>query len=159
LLLLSVYPVIYASFLTNPVAFNQARLLQANNVLSNTSEDCEFLRFAVQAWFKSSTVVKSGGDFGRSVDVFVKWAQLKPKRCEWQRDDGIITECGTNETSPLSLKDVTTDHFSDLLDIRRGGIRETILEEKGPADFGDGQETQIFYVRVLVDDSPTIARA
>jgi hypothetical protein len=117
-------------------------------------------------------VVKSGGDFGRSVDAFVKWAQLKPKRCEWQRDDGIITECGTNlsysdslacaiwnETSPLSLKDVTTDHFSDLLDIRRGGIRETILEEKGPADFGDGQETQIFYVRVLVDDSPTIARA
>lgn len=156
----------------NPVSHNQVRLLQANNVISNTTGDCAYLKSAVQAWFKSASVTQI--DFGlvngANMKVLVHWAQLLPVRCDWQRDDGVITYCLSDyevaqdalcnywdETATDSSFDPSPDYFAGKLGVRVGGMVEIVSQEIASADFDDGANTAEFIVRAIFNETQTIA--
>jgi hypothetical protein len=165
-------PVLLTGFSRNPVSYNQVLLLQANNVISNKTEDCAYLFSAVQSWLRSATVAHN--DF-RVIDdpnrmIYLAWAQLLPVRCDWQRSDGVITYCplGYSVTeSPLciywsvtavdSIVDATPEYFADNLGVRAGAMVEIVSQEIALAGFEDGANTADFYVRAIFNESETIA--
>jgi len=165
-------PTLYAIY-RNPGARNDALLLQANNLASNTTEDCDYLYNAVEAWFKSSTVVRPNFNSGDEDEelIFVQWAQLLPVRCDWQREDGVITSCSSTGISPSNGNaacdywstiprmsyEATVAYLENTLDLKRGGLTEVEFEETGPADFNDGNSAAVFLVRALFDESHAIA--
>lgn len=100
----------------------------------------------------------------------MQWAQLLPVRCDWQRDDGVITYCADTsnnithqfcrhwkETLPTSPEDATTEHFARQLGVRTLGIVEIVMSQTSPADFTNDTATADFYVRAIVNETHTVA--
>jgi hypothetical protein len=173
LLIICVYPLLLTGCVRNPVSFNQVRLLQASNVLANTTEDCEYLKSSVLAWFKSSSVVLVDFDLidEQNGSIHVQWAQLLPVRCAWQREDGVITSCRSkyaavdsaslckywNETVTQSPEDASAQYFADRLGVRLIGIVEVVNRQIGPANFSGGAVETEFFVRAIYNETHTIA--
>jgi len=170
LVIVTLGPTIYSPLARNPVSYNEVRLLQANNLASNTTDDCDYLENAVQAWFRSVKLVRPS--FHPQNENFdIQWVQMLPVRCDWQNDDGVITRCDdfpTATSSKLSCdawvsslpefpEDATPMYFANELELRIQGINEILVNETGPADFGDGNITAEFYVRAIFNETDTIA--
>ena len=163
LFIVAVVPVVFC-IRRNPVSYNEVFLLQANNVASNTTDLCDYLENAVQAWFKSSKLVRQN---------YVQWVQVLPVRCDWQDHDGVIQYCGgvANLTTPshsidcdvwsepllASPEDAAPEYFADELGLRRGSLNEIVVHETGPADFGQGNSVADFYVRAIFNETDAIA--
>jgi hypothetical protein len=172
LFIICVFPMLYTEFTRNPVSYNQVNLLQANNLISNTTDDCDYLKEAVQAWFKSATVVQASIEVinDASGQVLVQWAQLLPVRCDWQSENGVLTVCRSDsavtegpacaywaDTETVRTADATPEYFAEALGVRAGGLVEIVYQEMAPADFNDGATTAEFYVRAVFNESDTIA--
>jgi hypothetical protein len=159
----------------NPVTHKQVQLLQSNNLVSNTTDDCEYLYIAVQSWLQCSVKVQTlyhPTEKGNP-DVRLQWAQVLPVRCDWQRADGVITTCGVDQLTFYSSacdywersmtpdpNDATAEYFADELGIRPGGIVEIVRQTIAPANFdGSGSIPVEFYVRALYNESHAITLA
>jgi len=157
----------------NPASYMEGLLLQANNLASNTTDDCEYLESAINAWFKSSDVARPKLSY---VDdeggVYVQWAQVLPVRCDFQNSDGVITFCdefdaaGSDRVTcdfwagpqqPELPIYATPEYFAAQLGVRVGGLNEIVFQETAPADFGDGNATADFYVRIIFNEAHVIA--
>lgn len=168
------FPLIYSVGLSNPSATSQVSLLQANNVASNASDDCQYLQVAVRSWLQGSAVEQTGfGVHGRRNPVFILWAQVLPVRCAWQTNggslpaDGVITRCAPslvehsnacafwNESMPPLPSEATPSYFANILGERPGVIIEYSLSEQVPSSFiASGGST--FTVRVICDEGHTL---
>jgi hypothetical protein len=173
LLIATVFPIIYSYGRSNKFAFNQVRLLQANNLASNSTSACAYLQNAVHAWLLGTSIEDNGYSLlgvTRSIEAYVLWAQLLPVRCDWQRDDGIITWCescvtNTSMCEPCEFwnrtivppSNATPDYFADVLGVRVGGIVEYDLENTALM-FDRGLSTnQSYSVTVIVDETDTLS--
>lgn len=99
-------------------------------------------------------------------DTYILWAQLLPVRCDFQRDDGVITFCNGQEESfaaaapsscmvwddysPETPDDATPDYFAEQLSLRSEGIRERRIK----ASAGNMPE---FEATVIYNDNPSVA--
>ena len=93
----------------------------------------------------------------------VQWAQLLPYRCPWQEPNGVFTSIGScgrpmDNATDFALDDVL-ECISKKTDARIGELSEVTLHREATADFGDGSETVKFTVRVIFDNSETVAVA
>jgi hypothetical protein len=152
-------------------------LLQSNNMIANTTSDCEYLRNSVIAWLLTVVNVHNSFDLRqeRNPHLAVAWAQLLPVRCDWQRPDGVITFCGASsfddrfpackvwrETIPLDPEDATTQYFGRALGIRVGELTEYVDSRIAPAVFNNSLATTQedgdyeFYVRAIFNESTTV---
>jgi len=100
----TLFPTIATLVALNPIGPFTMDLLQANNLAanSNSTEDCGYLKNAVDSWLKSVANTQTSFIFESAHDdMFVIWAQLLPIRCDWQEGtQGVITSCiGGNFTS------------------------------------------------------------
>jgi hypothetical protein len=165
--IICLFPIFFSDLSRNPVTQNQVFLLQSNNVASNSTGDCDFLYFAVQSWLKSSASVRRSIGVVARRSPLLQWAQLFPIRCDWQRQDGVITTCGTER--PLNSacdhwdgsitddpNDATAEHFANYVGARPDGIVEITSQTIAPADFVSGQSDAVFIVRALFNESHTI---
>jgi hypothetical protein len=147
-------------------------LLQENNVLSNQTDDCEYLRNSVIAWLLTVTYGEKG--FNPDIDnkLSLQFAQVLPIRCEWQKPDGIITICKSsvfsdefdacgiwNSTIPSNPLDATPEHFANALGTRPGELLQFEHRQLAQASFPnvgiDGVEE--FYVKAIFNESRTVA--
>jgi hypothetical protein len=164
LLITTVFPIIYSFGRSNKFASNQVRLLQANNLASNSTSACDYLQNAVDAWLRGTSSegnATSLFDTTRSSEAYVLWAQLLPARCDWQRGDGVITWCSScvaamcepcefwNSTM-VSPPNATPDYFADVLGVRVGGIVE--LDMDANVSWSD----ENYSVRVIFDETATL---
>lgn len=150
--------------------YNQAKLLQANNLISNSTSDCDYLQDAVYAWLLGTA--SEDHDYAllgsrKVLDVFVLWAQLLPVRCDWQRDDGIITWCSACEGDACSQctfwnetlvppDQATPDYFAEVLGVRVGGILEFELDATAPMSIFGQVSDQLYTVKIIVDESDSL---
>lgn len=184
LCIVTFFPAINTLWVANTVASEQVAHLQALNVLSNSTDDCDFLLNAVVNWLRSGASVHldrfdwlSSSGHG----LFLVWAQLLPVRCDWQRPDGIITDCRVDERSPTAgvhcrvwadtwpgvdentnTDDVamaTPNFFADLLGLRPGGLQEHDEMALALNDFNATSSVSTFEVRGIFNESHTIALA
>jgi hypothetical protein len=170
----TVFPVIYTVSVQNPVSKNVFNLLMANNVIANTTNDCDYLRSSVTAWLL--TVVDIPLDTIQAGEqLSIQWAQILPIRCEWQLPDGVITNCRQtefaevfpactvwNKTQPSNPKDATPEYYAEVLGRRPGELTEYIDVKTAPAFFNNSfdidEETgqHEFYVRAIFNESQTV---
>jgi len=161
--------------MSNNVGSNLVELLQANNLASNATADCDYLNNAVQSWLRGSATERTRYDFyGEDRGVFVLWAQLLPIRCEWQTQypfeasDGVITHCRHalenrepcqlwKEYSPSSPEAATPEYFADQMGTRSGGILDIGLTQSALAFFGGSLANETFSVRVILNENSTLS--
>jgi hypothetical protein len=168
--IICLFPVFFADLSRNPVARNQVLLLQSNNLASNSTGDCDFLFFAVQSWLNSAGIARASFGVVVQRSYQVQWAQLLPIRCDWQRQDGVITVCGYERPTALNSacdywentitedsNDATSEHFAYFIDARPDGIVEITNQTLAAADFVDGRTEALFVVRAFFDESYVIA--
>jgi hypothetical protein len=150
----------------NLVETELVRLLQANNIAAR-DDDCEYLRLAVDSWVNLAVVPQPSSLVSTAEDTFVLWAQLLPKRCDFQREDGVITSCvgKFNDSSPEACKvwdddylleypsEATEEYFASELDLRVGGIQKRFLMEGY-----EGNYTK-YNVTVVYNENPTVSLA
>lgn len=162
----------------NVVAPEQVALLQANNLIANTTDDCDFLFNAVSAWLRSMAEVYTAYRFYESTaeNMFVLWAQVLPVRCDWQLEDGIITQCGPGYETRLTCQrwqttwpngsdpsTATSSYFAEQLGLRIGGVTEFEEIQYSSASFGFGsqsapnQSLTAFEVKAIFNEGHTIA--
>jgi hypothetical protein len=171
-----VLPLLLSINVTNRVAPNLVELLQGNNVQANSTNDCDYLKSAVDSWLNLAVTPQPATFVSTQEEIFVLWAQLLPKRCPWQNDDGVITVCSESleksrqtacetwqktasllgdesitlhSTTGEALDDVKVD-FANELHIRDGGIR---LFKKQDMILTN------YTVIVFYNENPTIALA
>lgn len=141
-----VLPLVLALAQQNLNSYHMVDLLQANNVAAptNSSEDCTYLKSSIQSWLKMAAVPQPASLLADTEDTYVLWAQLLPKRCSFQREDGVITFCEGRENEdedaslgetaadtclvwdvyrPATPDDATPDYFAQQLSLRSEGIR------------------------------------
>ena len=160
----------------NHFVANQVLLLQANNIASNSTADCDYLRDAVNAWRKNAWSEHASMRITRSstADSFLLFAQVLPVRCSWQRHDGVITWCPPeydaeyeacsfwNQETPYNPDEATPEYFASVTASRVGGIVEASLEEKDwPSDFysNAGFDNATFHVRAMFNENITLSFA
>jgi hypothetical protein len=150
-------------------------LLQENNLVANSSEpdDCAYLYNAVGAWLLGTSGKEQDYSvFGarRELDAYVLWAQLMPVRCDWQREDGVITLCSWTcdedehictacslwNRTYLPPDEATPERFADVLGVRVGGILEYKLEAYAPLSDQGQVVNQSYSVKVIVNESDTL---
>jgi hypothetical protein len=154
------------------MAENQVHLLQANNVLSNSSDDCDYLRNSVRAWITGFSYVDNRRSWTNEPfsEFYLVFAQLLPKRCEWQRDDGVISVCIPGElpwadevcdfwayTIPVD-GEASSQYFADMLGIRMKSLVDIVNIESAPSSL-NGTNTAEFYVRAIFNESRTVSSA
>jgi hypothetical protein len=173
LLIVSIFPIIYSFGKSNLFAPNQVLLLQANNLVANSTEpdDCAYLYNAMRAWLRGTSGEEN--DYSvlgskRDLDTYILWAQMLPVRCDWQRPDGVITECAWTWLSGMILPcsfwnrtivspaDATPDYFADVLGVRVGGILEYQLNTTAPLLDRGLVSNQSYFVKVIVDETDTL---
>jgi hypothetical protein len=175
---------------TNSVAAELVHLLQANNMQANaTDNECDYLKSVVDSWLNVAVVPQPTSFVPSQEDTFVLWAQLLPIRCDWQRDDGVITFC--SDDSPLiesyghtcdnwmdlidlgmhSVEHIDTSSCDDIsgpikmelaneLNIRPSGIKSTCLMGVEMVPcYQDGMVPSNFNVTVFYNHNPTISLA
>lgn len=176
LCVVTIFPLIYTLGQQNNVAWENTKLLEANNIVSNTTNECQFLQQSVSAWLRTSAKVHVSYGLIRDEEdlIYAVWGQLLPVRCEWQRSDGVITTCPEelseldicqqwsdtgvrNDTSPDDTGWATVDYFADALGVRGGGLRDFQLNTTASADFGDGLTEVPYYVKVIYNQNHTVA--
>eukprot|EP00980_Cylindrotheca_fusiformis_P021686 scaffold8529_cov137-Cylindrotheca_fusiformis.AAC.16 len=112
-----ILPLVMYGIGTNPVATELTRLLQANNIQANTVEnECDYLESVVDSWLNVAVLPQPSSFASYQEDLFVLWAQLLPKRCDWQRNDGIITVCSEDRLLSEKYRH-TCDQWMDLVDL------------------------------------------
>lgn len=139
-----VLPMLGSLSLQNLVSYNMVDLLQAQNLAapSSSEEDCSYLKTSVQSWLRMATTPQPSSRFANVEDTFVLWAQILPVRCDFQREDGVITFCSSrgeadipdlpslsactvwDDNSPATPEDATEVYFAEQLSLRSEGIRQ-----------------------------------
>lgn len=165
-------PALYAGLTRNPVSRNQVYLLQDNNVASNSTDDCDYLLNAAQAWLYSSATIQTFYELidDDNRDAHLLWAQILPVRCSWQRDNGVITTCDsfrsvTTIDSICEYWDNTmttypsTEYFADSLATRPGTILDVTLHTFSPSNFDTINTISEFSVRAFYNEAHPIALA
>jgi hypothetical protein len=153
------------------MAENQVHLLQANNVISNSSDDCNYLRNSVHAWITGFSYADMRHSWTSEPynEFYLVFAQLLPKRCEWQRDDGVISFCNPGEippgadeicdfwsyTIPVDGK-ASSQYFADMLGIRVKSLVDIVSIESAPSSWNDTSGAE-FYVRAIFNESRTVS--
>ena len=142
----------------NLVSYNMVDLLQAQNLAapSPSEEDCSYLKTSVQSWLRMAITPQPAARFANVEDTFVLWAQVLPVRCDFQREDGVITFCSNrgdgdvqdlpsasactvwDDNSPADPEDATEYYFAEQLSLRPEGIRQQTLQD-------DGYTTSVIY--------------
>ena len=179
-----ILPVLFAITGPNLAAIELVELLQANNIAAPSEEDCNFLQAAVDSFLKVAIVPQPASFVPSQEDAYVLWAQVLPKRCAWQRDDGVITSCP--EDSPLYNSDSSTcsiwnathslldgngmlqfstddigAEFANELEIRKGGIQRICREGSGFSPCGILEREDMLFpdysVTVFYNENPTIS--
>lgn len=154
----------------------------ANNLAANSTADCDYLLNAVTAWLTSATFEQTRfPTVGVDVEnieqnyLFLLWAQLLPVRCSWQDPEGVITYCPNNtdilNAANVSVCDIwnanrppnaslaTADYFARKYEVREGSVLEYQLFQQSYSDFGSDDGLSDFAVRVMVNESNTLAFA
>jgi hypothetical protein len=170
--IISLLPALYAGLTRNPDTRNQVHLLQDNNVVSNSTEDCEYLFHAVQSWLYGSAQIQTHYKLidDATRDPHLLWAQVLPVRCVWQQNNGVVTTCDAFRvvTAIDSICDywdnmMTTnpskEYFADSLGTRPGGILDISITSFAPTDFVDNATISEFYVRAFYNEMHPIALA
>lgn len=125
-----ILPLLLSHLETNSVATELVHLLQANNIHANATEnECDFLKSVVDSWVNVAVVPQRTSFVPSQEDMFVLWARLLPKRCDWQRDDGVITFC-SNDSPLLESHRHICGNWLELIDL---GI-ELDAEESSSSD-------------------------
>jgi len=101
-----ILPLLISRVKTNSISADLTRVLQANNVQALDTEDCDYLKSAVDSWLSIAMVPQPESFVKSHEDTFVLWAQVLPVRCDWQREDGIITHCDNSTLFEQGHKDV-----------------------------------------------------
>lgn len=147
-LIVLVLPMLGSLSEQNLVSYNMVDLLQAQNLAapSSSEEDCSYLKRSVQSWLRMATTPQPASRFANVEDTFVLWAQVLPVRCDFQREDGVITFCSDqgnaiiqeprssnacavwDDNSPPTPEDATEDYFAQELSLRSEGIRQISLQ-------------------------------
>lgn len=154
-----------------------------------TDNECDYLKSVVDSWLNVAVVPQPTSFVPSQEDTFVLWAQLLPIRCDWQRDDGVITFC--SDDSPLiesyghtcdnwmdlidlgmhSVEHIDTSSCDDIsgpikmelaneLNIRPSGIKSTCLMGVEMVPcYQDGMVPSNFNVTVFYNHNPTISLA
>jgi len=138
-----VVPLLQTMVAQNIASYKMVDLLEAHNLVAptNSTDDCAYLESAVNSWLQMAAAEQPASSLQKADHPYVLWAQLLPVRCDFQRDDGVITVCtgqsfdGAWETDLpeacevwddhqlLSVDDDLIFHFAAALDIRPDGIR------------------------------------
>ena len=179
-----ILPVLFAIRGPNLAAIELVELLQANNIAAPSEEDCDFLQAAVDSFLKLAIVPQPASFVPSQEDAYVLWAQVLPKRCAWQRDDGVITSC--LEDSPLYNSDSSTCNiwnathslldsddmlqfstddisaeFANELELRKGGIQMICRKGSGFSPCGILERDDMLFpnynVTVFYNENPTIS--
>lgn len=174
--IVTVLPIIVSVLGVNNVGKNYTALLQKNNFMLSEANvsSCEFLEDTIEAWLDlGGTVQVRVPQYNVTTNVL--WAQVLPKRCDFQRDDGVITFCkndtnytyspGTCEvwnSRPANTSDATPQYFANELGIRVGGVTQYTFSETSLLQMAiDGNfssyPNQTFSVRVLSNQNDAIA--
>jgi len=168
LVVVVIFPMIFSARTGNDVDNNLVELLQANNLQANTTADCDYLYAAVGAWLTGVATSFNQQKYlinEETAGTPVVWAQLLPVRCDWQRSDGVITDCDSyfidddnacgvwnGEADP----DVASrEFFADELGVRIGALQEYYASEE--ADFESVGNATLFLVKSINDHSQSIA--
>jgi hypothetical protein len=150
-------------------------LLQATSVLvlDNNASSCEFLEESFKSWLGVAAKVLSPttADSYFGSQAYILWAQVLPKRCAFQRDDGVITMC-SNATAavfsackvwdkgPTNASDATSYYFAESLNVRVGGITEyteSMTSSWVDSSNEDNEMTNAtFSVRVLINQNSSV---
>lgn len=101
-----ILPLLVSRVKTNSISTDLTRVLQANNALAQSKEDCDYLKSAVESWLSIAMVPQPESFVQAHDDTFVLWAQVLPVRCDWQREDGIITYCDNSTLFAQGHKEV-----------------------------------------------------
>lgn len=133
---------------------------------------CDFLEDTINAWLGLGANVQNRVPH-YNVTQFVLWAQLLPKRCDFQRPDGVITVCDESRNSfpnascdiwngGLDPNDATPAYFANSLGIRVGGISDYAVAQSETLTIAlDGNfssyPNETFSVRLLVNENHAIA--
>jgi hypothetical protein len=145
-----VLPLVISLYEPNLNSYHMVDLLQANNVAAPTwsDDDCAYLESSVQSWLQMAAVPQPASMFENTEDTYVLWAQLLPVRCDFQREDGVITFCDGqavedylgsdiantcvvwDEYSPSTADEATSDYFAQQLSLRSEGIRQVFRDTK-----------------------------
>lgn len=183
-----ILPLLVSRFKTNSVSTDLTRVLQANNAQAMEMDDCDFLKSAVDSWLNMA-MVPQPESFGKAhEDTFVIWAQVLPVRCDWQREDGIITYCddstnfmqGHKEVCDLwedtlqwgmisdsqegwgleGKVDAVRSHLAEELNLRMPAIQWKCFQgaESAPCSAVSSSESQ-FNVTVFYNNNPTVSMA
>ena len=171
MLIVALYPVIYTIGYSNRSSENLVKLLAQNNVLSNSTDDCDYLLNAVFSWVEATAQATTeywiNTQEGRYDTPLLLWAQILPVRCSWQLQSGIITVCPDafanasqcqfwSKMGPLDPSVASREFFAEELGARVEGIQEyTMFNETIPVDFGLGSSD--FQVKVFMDQGDAIA--
>jgi hypothetical protein len=165
-----VLPLLLSLTTQNLNSYSMVDLLQAHNLEAptNSTDDCAYLENAVNSWLKMAAIPHAASPLQNTEDTYVLWAQLLPVRCDFQRDDGVITFCegrifedswdaAVPETcavwdsyQPSWSMGTMASQFSKALTIRSQGIRRIDRE----VSFGD---LSIFRTSVVYNENPTVS--
>ena len=165
-----VVPLLHCTTTQNRTSYRMVDLLLAHNLEAptNSTDDCEYLENGIYAWLQMASVPQPPSLIRNHEDTYVLWAQVLPVRCNFQRDDGVITFCrgqifeGSGEGTipeicevwddyrPSSSVDEMASYFSKALNIRPEGIRRI--------DRGFSQANQLnFGASVVYNENPTVS--
>jgi hypothetical protein len=156
-----VFPLLGSLTQQNIVATKTVELLQANNIAA--LGDCAYLESAISSWVNIAAVPQPASPLPKLQDTYVLWAQLLPIRCDFQRDDGVLTYCDGDPSrpngvypcevwddyAPASPSEATVEYFAEVLYIRSDGVRE--IERNGTGKFPE------YSVVVIYNENPTVS--
>lgn len=148
------------------------------NLAANSTNDCDFLQQAASSWLSSVAII--GDNYVKTKnyepveDVYVIWAQIRPVRCDWQRNDGVITNCDLfaeqkpglavacnfwSSSARVSPDDVSQNDLADEIGIRTGEALDLKKSSWGLSDFDGSNEETTFYVRSIFNESHAVSLA
>jgi len=89
--LLPVFGTIQVNGGTNTISSSMTTQLQATNLIAPGSDDatCSFLKKSTFAWLTGTAGMKGSINADH---IYVMWLQILPVRCDFQGDDGVVTQ-------------------------------------------------------------------
>jgi hypothetical protein len=157
---------------SNNSSYNMVKLLQHNNVLANSQQDCAYLENAADSWLRSTAFVQED-QVSAKPELSLVWAQLLPVRCAFQGTNGIITaqSCEAAESSSdvfderleevcnvwgiagsaSASQETSASNIADYLQIREGSI---VKHESFPKVIDEGE----YIVSALFNASRTVQK-
>jgi hypothetical protein len=161
--------------MSNNLSNEMTKLLLATNMAANTStlESCAFLRSSVNSWLLAASQQPTLYNLldEQQENVYLTWAQLLPVRCSWQQPNGLITTCRDNPAlqdlascsfwnstfSIVNESQPSREYLASELSVREGGISLSQNVGTGPANFGTGNMSAVFYVSAAWNNNQKIA--